>query len=465
MAIPGTSVLAQATDEPSATVKVQPEKIAPGGAVTISGIGYLESSVQLIITVSAPGGAKSNLTALPDSQGRYSTPYFGAQAPGSYEVSAQAGAKGVPAKTHFTVESSFVDIDEDVADNKAFLEKGIALVKAVRNQVVNTPDSPAKTEMLSKLDKLEPALQKVSQQAQQLAATLTPIKTLLAQHPEVQPTLQPMLDHLDQLDQKVREQQPAVDQETAAAAKTMQACDSIDHAVQALGAVTNVLDYFHEPFEFVTGYLSNLAKSRLPAAAGGAADATTKAVNLAHGIANAGESKEGLEEATSTAKGTIVENGIELGAESALGEKLADSINDSVRNSEGFKLAVREIKKFAPRVVADQGNLMHLVIDAAALTTDIATFAEQRYFARYCEKFEGPFSATMTAYFFAKGYDQDWWHYNIVVKGKFTLRYPKDASGHEVPLSGQFEGAATHFGYGKQTEQRSVQDRCRWHSP
>ena len=82
------------------------------------------------------------------------------------------------------------------------------------------------------------------------------------------------------------------------------------------------------------------------------------------------------------------------------------------------------------------------------MTTDIASYGEKNYFAQYCEKFEGPFTATMAAYFYAKDHpDHDWWHYTIAIKGTLSLRYPKDAGGGSVPLSGEFKGGATKFTY------------------
>ena len=68
---------------------------------------------------------------------------------------------------------------------------------------------------------------------------------------------------------------------------------------------------------------------------------------------------------------------------------------------------------------------MKLAADAASLVTDIASYGEKSYFAQYCEKFEGPFTATMAAYFYAKDgkgnwYKDDWWHYTIAIKGKLS---------------------------------------------
>ncbi|MEO6967325.1 MAG: hypothetical protein ABI132_02560 [Rhodanobacteraceae bacterium] len=439
---------AQTSEEPTATVKVSPDRIEPGGSVTISGLGYMQGSLKLILTVTRPDGVKTTLGAVPDNQGRYSTPYIGAPKPGDYTVSAQVSEKGAPAIAHFKVESNAIDIDEGVADNKKFLEQGTELVKTVKAKVDNTPDSPAKTEMEAKLGNLETKLQQVSQQSAQLPAMLAPFKSLLAEHPETQAALQPMLDHLDQLDQKTRQQSDAVVKTAADLQKTLAACDSIDHAVQALRGVSDVLDLLREPYEFVTAYTADMAKSQMPAEAGPAEDAARKAVNLAHGIQGAGSgSNEEVEEAMGAAKGAIAENGIELGSETAIAEKLVEAIPESIRKSDGYKFAVTEVKKFAPRVINDAANPMKLLNDDAALTTDVASYGEKKMFARYCEKFEGPFTAKMAAYFYAKGYDQDWWHFTIAIKGKLTLLYPKDAGGASVPLSGQFEGGATRFGY------------------
>jgi hypothetical protein len=442
---PYATAVAQVNDEPSVTVKVQPDKIPPGGSVTISGLGYASSGSNIAITVTPPGGAPAKLVAVPDNQTRYSTQYVGANTPGTYSVSAQSGAKSTPATTQFTVQSATIDIDEDVADNKKFLEAAQDLVKEVRKQIDNVPDSPAKTEMTKDLDKLDPALANVTQQSGVLIQMLEPFKSLLAQHPESQSVLQPMLDHLADLDEKTRDDIQTFSKITAESKKTLQSCDTIDHSTQALKALSEVLDRTHEPFEFVTGFASGLAKSASPA--GAAAGVAAKAANLAHGINPASESNQGLGEANLNAAGSIIENGIELGSQTALANEFLAAIPESVRTGDGYKFAVAEAKKFGPRVIGDGGNVIKQFLNVAALVTDASTYANEKFFARYCQKFEGTFTATMKAYFYATGFEHsDWWHYSTVISGKLTLRYPKDA-GATVPLSGQFDGGATNFTY------------------
>ncbi|MGH7867435.1 MAG: hypothetical protein ACREP9_07320, partial [Candidatus Dormibacteraceae bacterium] len=88
---------------------------------------------------------------------------------------------------------------------------------------------------------------------------------------------------------------------------------------------------------------------------------------------------------------------------------------------------------------------------AQALAVDVVGFATDQLFSQYCEKFEGPVTATMTAHFYsittAGNKPTEWWTYSTAIKGKLTLRYPKSAAGKSVALSGQIEGGATHFTY------------------
>ena len=372
------NAIAQTKDEPSVTVQVQPDRIAPGGAVTISGLGYVQSGGSIAITVTTPTGTSAKLMAIPDNQTRYSTQYIGAAAPGTYSVSAQAGAKSTPAKTQFTVQSTTIDIDEDVADNKKFLEAAQDLVTTLKKQVDTVPDSPAKTEMSAKLDKLMPALNTVTQQSTHLASMVQPFKSLLAQHPQTQPALQPFLDHMAELDEKTREDSQALVKLSAQSQRTLKGCDTIDQSTQALKGLSEVLDAAHDPFEFVTAYASGLAGSAIPGA-GPAAEQAARAASLAEGISEAGESEEGLNKATHAAAGSAIEGEIELGGETAIANKLLAALPESLRSSNGYALAVTEVKKFAPRVVKDGGDVIKQFVNAAALATDVATYANEGF--------------------------------------------------------------------------------------
>jgi hypothetical protein len=57
----------------------------------------------------------------------------------------------------------------------------------------------------------------------------------------------------------------------------------------------------------------------------------------------------------------------------------------------------------------------------------------------------------MLARFFSQpngeGHTGEWWTYSTALSGTLVLRYPKDAAGTSIALSGQLEGGATRFTY------------------
>ena len=110
------------------------------------------------------------------------------------------------------------------------------------------------------------------------------------------------------------------------------------------------------------------------------------------------------------------------------------------------QFAVTEVLKLAPTVNSVVEGPFGLMTTLASMVVDVATQAQQNLFSQYCQKFEGPFSATMIAYFLTNDTQEEWWSFSVFIAGTLTLRYPKDAGGHAVALNGQFVGAATHFG-------------------
>ena len=378
-------------------------------------------------------------------------PYIGAPARGDYTVTAQVGDKGVPGTTHFTVESSAIDIDEDVADNQKFLDESKDLTKKVKTAVDNTPDLPLrKPQMESKLGTLETKLDQVSQQSAQLTSMLAPVKTSAGatSRSPIRVAADARVT-LHRLDQQARERGDAV------VTRRLQTCRRRSRpAIRSIRRsrpcrrCPTYWTWWARPFEFVSAYVADMAKAQLPAESGAAVDAAAKAADLANATQHAGsEEAEKVQESMLDTAGIRPKTN-RLGSETAIANKLVEAIPESMRKSDGYKLAVTEIKKLAPRVIGDATNPIKLFDDAAALTTDIASYGEKNYFARYCEKFEGPFTATMAAYFYAKDHpDHDWWHYTIAIKGTLSLRYPKDAGGGSVPLSGEFKGGATKFTY------------------
>jgi hypothetical protein len=435
-----TTARAQAPDlnEPSVTLAVSPSEVPVNGHVSISGLGYPQPGTPVSITVTGPSGSPTTASATPDKNGRYSLTFNKTPVAGDYAVSAQVGAKGTPANSTFTVKTYLIDIDEDVADNKSFLEDMKDYVTAVKKGIDDLPDSPARTDMEQKITGLEPLMEPLAQQSAQLASALGHYKDMVSQNPDAETTLQPFFDHLAQLDAETKARRKQADDQIKESEKNLQACDAIDHATVGLKAVPEIISLLKKPYEFVFAYTVNMAKSMAPPAASA-------------GVGAIGKMANDLPKAASKPTESLAENELELGSETEIAEKLASNIPESVRSTPGYKFVVSETKKFVPSVVDGSKNSLDMFDKATKLAGDVAAFANDQLFAKYCEKFSGPFTATMTAHFYSKAHPGvtpvEWWTFSTEIKGVLTLRYPKGAEGQSVALSGQFEGGATRFTY------------------
>ena len=259
---------AQSPDDPSVTLAVTPTEIPVNGRITLSGLGYPQPGASIGVTVTPPSGPASTLSATPDKNGRYSVAFTRTAVQGTYTVSATTSAKSTPATGEFTVRTYLIDIDEDVADNKAFLDEGADFVTTVKKAVDDIPDSPARTEMEAKLDALDEVTKDLPQQAAKLSAALGHYKDMVTQDPDAAETLQPLFDHLAQLDAEAKARKQTMAAEIQESEKNLQTCDAIDHATQALKAVPDMLAIAKKPYQFAVSFATNMAKSEAPAAAG-----------------------------------------------------------------------------------------------------------------------------------------------------------------------------------------------------
>jgi hypothetical protein len=429
------------TTDASATVSVAPQELAKNGTVSFTGFAYVQAGGHISVTVTPPSGAPTTLDVVPNASGRYTSTFTRTSTEGEYKVSAQAGAKGVPGHASFTVRTYLVDIDEDVADNKALLAASASFVSDLKKGVDNMPDSPARTDMESKLASLDEEVQKLPAQSAQLGKALANVKQMMTSHPDAEPALQPFFDHLDDLDARAKEERKEIDKEIAESEKSLATCDAIDHATVGLKAVPQMLTIAKRPFDFAVAFFTNMAASSAPPGA-------------ETGIRAGGKVAAGLPKAAGNSKESLAENEIEIGSESEIAERLVDHIPESLRSTPAYKFVVSETKSFLPSVVdglGERNGSLHLFNIATKLAGDIAAYATEQLFAQYCEKFEGPFTATMEAHFFAKvqpdGRIPEWWSFTTTIAGTMVLRYPKSAAGKAVALSGQIEGGATRFTY------------------
>jgi hypothetical protein len=439
---------------PGLTLTISPVEAPMNGRVTISGIAFPDVAGQVRVTISMPSGGPSVLVVSPDAHGRYSIVFGQTGAEGTYKVSAVAGPKGVPATASFTVKNYLLDIDEDVADNKALLSEDSILVVAVKKKVDDAPDSPARTDMEAKLDALAQATKKASAQTAKLASFLKPFKDIVTRDPAAAAALQPLFDHLSQLDARAKKARATIKAEVEGSAKDGETCDRLDHATEALKMVPEAMAILYEPYEFVTGVATAMAKSKLPPEARGSVDAAATAANLAHTLGDARTAENAADawkDAQRSAKETIADAELDAGMESKYGEKLVDMLPESFRATEGYRFAVGEIKKILPTIISGQTEAHDVFKIGATVAGDALAYGQNKLFARYCDKFEGGFTATMIAHFYSTNTDSsksvEWWGYSTTIHGTIVLRYPKSVMGRAVQLTGQIEGGATDFRY------------------
>ena len=451
----GAHAQAPNTDGPATTLTVSPTDIPTNGRVTFTGLAFPEGNAQVQLTVTAPGASPVALVTSPDANGHYSLQFGGTAKEGTYQVTAQLGTKGPAAKASFTAKTYLIDIDEDVAENKALLGKDSALVKAIRKAVDDVPESPAKEDMSKKLDELEQVTDKSPAQSAKLADALQHFKTLVQNHPETIPFIQPVFDHLSDLGDDEKKTSEQIDAEIEGSKQGGSNCDRIDEMTQSLKSVPDAFNAALGPLDFVLGFVKATAVAALPDSMQATGKAAVDAADLAKSLNDARKGEDATkawEKVMIAGKTSFAKNEIETGLQTDYGEKLANSVPASMRQSAGYKLAVNEIKKFAPQIIAGNADPKALFKRAVQLAGDALAFGSDQLFLKYCQRFEGKFTATMTAHFYTQGNGADgmpveWWTYSTALKGKMTLRYPKEAEGRAVQLTGQFEGGATKFTY------------------
>ncbi len=379
---------AQDTSGPSVTLEVSPRTISVNGAVTLSGLGYSQPGAPVIITVAPPAGARVTLNAMPSTAGQYSLHFRQTRLPGSYAVSARLGPKGNPAQATFIVRQVAQTSQDIITNQKALATDIVRLTDDIKRAVDSIPDSPARTQTQSKLDSLATRMQQVPQQSAYLSKALALFADLQARHPETTPVLQPTYDKLDIWNEQARQHKEALDKEIADSTRKLGHCDSIDQTIERLNAVSGALNFAAMPLQIFDAFANDLAAPRI-----------------------------------------------------------ASKIPGLDQTGANTQFAVTEVIKLGPAVTSVVEGPFGLMTTLASMVVDVATQAQQNLFSQYCQKFEGPFSATMVAHFLTSDKQEEWWGFSVSIAGKLTLRYPKDAAGRAVALSGQFVGAATHFGY------------------
>lgn len=418
-------------DVPEGAVTMPNEKTVtvPGKAVKISGITSRDlAGKALEITVTPPQEAeapepepesscpedkdkstakviglfkpeKPSVLSAPVSQsGRFEVT-FTPKATGTHEVEANDPDKAYQGKAEFEVselelEDECEEVPQDeIEEETAGLSEAICeAVDALEARIVELPPSPAKDELGKKLKELSAELKEAQPcgEAPIWANGYYHLKKLQKDVPGVRPAVAPAVR---QIKEWLRGAKQARAEAPKALAKITQGnvvCDQLDVIVNGLKFVDFYLGLIIEPAKF----LGDWAKENIP----------TKLVGMIPAVSQTPAVKDAVE----------------------LGWKGVTSYQP--------KLEKGKIK------ISAEG--FDRTLAAGKMVNGVVAYAASRIFEALCQTFQGPVSGTMAAEFVREGTQRVWWQYSIGITGQLILRYPKNAKGDVIALTGEFIGNA-----------------------
>lgn len=372
-------------------VTATPSTAAQGTAVQISGISAVDGKkmdVGIVVTppASSPAAKPSLLTAHADAKGNFSVSFTATNVAGTYQVRATSPDGKGSATTQFTVvgASSGVstNLDQAAAAANDLVSAAGEAEAAAERMISGQPKSPPQEEVLAKLNQLKARLREAPQQTAQIKPGWQKIQTSLDKYPQALPVFQPMLMDLSDWQANAKNEAAKIRRQLQQSQARGVACDQMDAAVQMLNWISYGLDFTDKLFVKVR---------------------------------------------------TVAED-------KAIPEKVFAMLPPSARN-ENVKFLFAESMKAADAIWRGPAAWFSTAVSFAV---DIAAFAKQRQFDRYCEKFQGPISATLHADFYENA--RHYWSYDMDLSGQLVLRFAKGKSaGDAIHVSGEYEGHATRF--------------------
>ncbi|HET6935281.1 MAG TPA: hypothetical protein VFI72_10610 [Candidatus Angelobacter sp.] len=370
-------------------VAVKPTTVALNTPVQISGTAAVDGKhLQVKVTVTPPAGKSGPtlLAATADPKGNYNATFSGTNAAGNYQVRVVApDGKGVATAQFTVVEASSgvnANLDQAVTAAKDVLSATEEAEGTAERLISSQPKSPAQEEALARLNQLKSRLKEAPQQISQIKPGWLKVQDALNKHPQALPAFQPLLTDLDQWRTQAKNESDRIRHELQKSMTKGMDCDRIDAAVQVLNWVSYGLDFTDE----------------LP-------------VKVR----------------------TVVED-------KALPDRIMSLLPVKDRN-ENVKFLFAEALKAEDAAIRGPAAWFGA---AVGLAVDTVAFVKQRDFSRFCEKFQGPISATLHSDFYENG--RHYWSYDEELSGQLVLRYAKASSaGQAIHFSGEYEGYATRF--------------------
>lgn len=255
---------------------------------------------------------------------------------------------------------------------------------AVRAQLLRIPENPARLDAQQRLDKVDEKLKEWPEQSKKLKEAAEKLRHAIQQSPAAGPALQPRLQELADVVGKNKAEAARIEQELARSRAADATCERLDQIIEGLKVVSASLNFIQSSLGRVsTAFKLDAASDRFTA--------------------------------------FVMPKALEGNAAASF--------------------AIKESSKLAANLVLGPIGLADFIV---GLVVDVNGFVQEQSFAKYCEKIEGPMSATMHASFTQDG--SAWWTYDMTLQGKLVLRYAKGAgAGAAVHVNGEILGSVTGF--------------------
>jgi len=380
--------VARAQDEPMPiTVKATPRLALPHSPVKFSGTTVADGKRwEVVLTIRFPAsGEHIERRTRVDSSGAYSFTLTTLHTGGDYTVSALAPDGRGKDSTTFTI-SDVEEVLSDVMDAlRDMLEDAKAVELRAAEEVRGLPEAPGKEEMVEKVKLFEDSMRVQPQRLAQFNRALQILQQVRQKVPAADAVFRDFFVHLGE---------EAFRTQAEADARKVEIVRELD-ASRAAGKLCDRLEATSEGFKAV-GAILNLG---------------------------------------STVIGIVRNYLVDFAATTA-----SQGPHPLLKDNPQGQLAMSEAVKASNAAL--QGPTGWVTF-AVSFANDLAVYMVDQQFNKYCERFEGPFTATMHGEVFKDG--RTWWTMDVRLEGRLTLRYPKSGASQAIHMSGQFEGAATDY--------------------
>lgn len=371
------------------TVTAKPRLAPPGTPIKLSGTTVADGHrFDVKITIAFPAnGEHMERIAHVDTAGAYAITIPNLRTAGDYKVAVLAPDGRGHDTTSFKIGdeeevlSDLMDAMHDILEDAATVERHLA------DDVKSLPESPAKRQLQDKIAVLDDSLAQQPARLKTYRDVMERFGNLRRTYPDAEPIFRDLYVNLSDAAQRDKAQADARSAEVLrqldASRAAGQLCDRLEAAAEGFRAVGAMFNLGGELMGITRGFLTDYVAGKF-------------------------------------------------------GPMLTQP---PLSTNTTFQLGLSSAVKLGVALMSGPTGWVGFVVGFAA---DVAAAAMDKEFNKYCDRFEGPFNATMHGEVYHE--DLTWWTFDERLEGRLTLRYPKTSTpGQAIHMSGQFEGAATDY--------------------